>query len=96
MRNSTSDAAKLAAKNAKVKGFSPVYSAGTDWYFAMAFVYDYGGAIAKTHAGKWVGTLDSKQSIAGLTAWKNFWQATSKASPHLGRGEPGPVRRVLA
>ncbi len=32
----TADAQKLAAKNAKVKGFSPVYSAGTDWYFAMA------------------------------------------------------------
>ena len=25
-------------------------SAGTDWYFAMSFVYDYGGSIATTHA----------------------------------------------
>src|SRR5919198_5352098 len=41
----TAAAKKLRAKNAK-KGFSPVYIAGTDWYFAMSFVYDYGGQIA--------------------------------------------------
>jgi N,N'-diacetylchitobiose transport system substrate-binding protein len=84
------DAKILAAKNAKVKGFSPVYSAGTDWYFAMAFVYDFGGTIARTHAGKWVGALDSKQSIAGLTAWKNFWLSTSKASPTSDENNPAP------
>ena len=84
------DANKLSAKNAKVKGFSPVYSAGTDWYFAMAFVYDFGGSIAKTHAGKWVGTLDSKQAVAGLTAWKAFWKATSKASPTSDEANPAP------
>ena len=84
------DAQKLSAKNATVKGFSPVYSAGTDWYFAMAFVYDFGGSIAKTHAGKWVGTLDSKQSVAGLTAWKAFWNATSKASPTSDEANPAP------
>ena len=84
------DAKVLSAKNAKVKGFSPVYSAGTDWYFAMAFVYDFGGTIAKTKSGKWVGALDSKQSIAGLTAWKSFWQATSKASPTSDENNPAP------
>src|SRR6476646_3748884 len=60
----TADAAKLAAKNKGVKGFSPVYFAGTDWYFAMAFVYDYGGSIARTQGGKWYGNLDSPQSLA--------------------------------
>jgi N,N'-diacetylchitobiose transport system substrate-binding protein len=84
------DAKKLQVKNAKVKGFSPVYSAGTDWYFAMAFVYDFGGTIAKTKSGKWVGSLDSKQSIAGLTAWKAFWKATSKASPTSDEANPAP------
>src|ERR1041385_3407867 len=39
------DAKKLLRKNSQ-KGFSPVYIAGTDWYFAMAFVFDYGGGIA--------------------------------------------------
>ncbi len=42
-----------------------MYFGGEDWYVAMAFVYDYGGTIARTHAGKWVGALDSPQAIAG-------------------------------
>jgi N,N'-diacetylchitobiose transport system substrate-binding protein len=76
----TADASKLAAANKSVKGFSPVYIAGEDWYVAMAFVYDYGGTIATTHGGKWYGALDSPESIAGLTAFKNFYLAASKAS----------------
>ena len=32
----------------------------------MSFVYDYGGQIAVTRKGKWIGTLDSPQAIAGL------------------------------
>ena len=50
------DAKKLLAKNPK-KGFSPVYIAGTDWYFAMSFVFDYGGGIATQVSGKWKGLL---------------------------------------
>jgi N,N'-diacetylchitobiose transport system substrate-binding protein len=86
----TADAKLLAAKNASVKGFSPVYMAGTDWYFAMSFVYDYGGSIARTHAGKWVGSLDSKESIAGLTAWKNFFKVASKAPATSDENKPAP------
>jgi len=56
----------------------------------MAFVYDFGGSIAKTHAGKWVGNLDSKQSVAGLTAWKNFYKATSKAPATSDENHPAP------
>jgi N,N'-diacetylchitobiose transport system substrate-binding protein len=86
----TSYAHKLAAANSKTKGFSPVYIAGTDWYFAMAFVYDYGGSIAKTRGGKWVGNLDSKQSLAGLNAFKNFFAAASKASKTADENHPAP------
>jgi N,N'-diacetylchitobiose transport system substrate-binding protein len=86
----TADAKKLAAKNSSVKGFSPVYIAGTDWYFAMSFVYDFGGSIAKTSKGKWLGNLDSRQSIAGLTAYKNFWTAVSKASKTSDENHPAP------
>src|SRR5262245_15966476 len=82
-------AKKLAAAN-KQKGFSPVYIAGPDWYTAMNFVYDYGGAIAKTSKGKWVGTLDSPRSVAGLTAWKNFWTAASRASKTQDEAHPFP------
>ena len=86
----TADAAKLAAANKSVKGFSPVYLPGTDWYFAMSFVYDFGGTIAYTHAGKWVGALDSPQSVAGLTAFKNFWKSVSKASTTSNEANPAP------
>jgi N,N'-diacetylchitobiose transport system substrate-binding protein len=85
------DIHKIAAKNSKAKGFSPVYIAGTDWYFAMSFVYDYGGQIAaQASNGKWVGTLDSRNSIKGLTAFKTFWKSASKATPTSDEGNPAP------
>jgi N,N'-diacetylchitobiose transport system substrate-binding protein len=86
----TADARKLAAKNNKVKGFSPVYIAGTDWYVAMGFVYDYGGSIATTSRGNWVGTLDSKNSLAGLAAFARFFKAASKAAPTSNEAKPAP------
>ena len=85
----TAGGRKLAAQN-KQKGFSPVYIAGPDWYTAMNFVFDYGGQIAVTRKGKWVGTLDSPRSVAGLTAWKNFWTATSRASKTQDEAHPFP------
>jgi N,N'-diacetylchitobiose transport system substrate-binding protein len=83
------DAKKLFAKNPK-KGFSPVYIAGTDWYVAMGFVFDYGGGIAQQVSGKWKGLLNSPKSIAGLTAYKNFFLATSRASKTTDETHPNP------
>jgi N,N'-diacetylchitobiose transport system substrate-binding protein len=83
------DAKKLLAKNPQ-KGFSPVYIAGTDWYVAMGFVFDYGGGIATEVSGKWKGLLSSPQSIAGLTAYKNFFLATSRASKTTDETHPNP------
>jgi N,N'-diacetylchitobiose transport system substrate-binding protein len=86
----TSFAAKLRAKSGNKKGFSPVYIAGTDWYVAMSFVYDYGGKIAATRRGKWVGTLDSKASLRGLAAYKRFFEAASGASKTTDENHPNP------
>ncbi len=83
------DAKKLLAKNPK-KGFSPVYIAGTDWYVAMGFVFDYGGGIAAQVSGKWKGLLGSRKSIAGLTAYKNFYLATSRAAKTTDETHPNP------
>jgi N,N'-diacetylchitobiose transport system substrate-binding protein len=80
---------KLLAKN-RQKGFSPVYIAGKDWYVAMAFVFDYGGGIASQVSGKWKGILDSPKSIAGLTAFKNFFAASSRASKTALENSPYP------
>jgi N,N'-diacetylchitobiose transport system substrate-binding protein len=85
----SADAKKLMAKNPK-KGFSPVYTAGTDWYFAMSFVYDFGGQIAALKHGKWVGQLESKKSQAGLAAYKRFFNAASRASKTGTENRPYP------
>jgi N,N'-diacetylchitobiose transport system substrate-binding protein len=83
------DAGKLNAKFRK-KGFSPVYIAGEDWYVAMGFVFDYGGNIATRVSGKWKGALNSPKSIAGLTAFKNFFNAASRASKTTIETQPNP------
>jgi N,N'-diacetylchitobiose transport system substrate-binding protein len=85
----TAIAKKLGARN-KDKAFSPVYIAGTDWYFAMSFVYDYGGTIAVTNKGKWVGTLDRPRALAGLAAYKRFFDASSRASKTTDEVRPNP------
>jgi N,N'-diacetylchitobiose transport system substrate-binding protein len=83
------DARALMAKNSK-KGFSPVYIAGTDWYFAMSFVFDYGGGIAQRVSGKWKGVLASPKSIAGLNAYKSFFATASRASKTTDETHPNP------
>jgi N,N'-diacetylchitobiose transport system substrate-binding protein len=86
----TADAAKLSKKFGKTKGFSPVYIAGTDWYAAMSFVFDYGGGIATQVSGKWKGLLTKPQSIAGLNAYKSFFAAASRASKTTDEAHPNP------
>jgi N,N'-diacetylchitobiose transport system substrate-binding protein len=85
----TALAKKLAAKNSG-KGFSPLYIAGQDWYVGLGFVYDYGGQIAKVYRGQWQGTLDSPKAIAGLTAFKRFFNVVSKASKSTIETKPWP------
>jgi N,N'-diacetylchitobiose transport system substrate-binding protein len=85
----TANARKLGTAN-KAKGFSPVYIAGTDWYFAMSFVYDYGGQIATRVSGKWKGVLDQPAALAGLAAYKRFFEAASRASKTTDETRPNP------
>jgi N,N'-diacetylchitobiose transport system substrate-binding protein len=85
----TADAKKLRARNGK-RSFSPVYIAGTDWYFAMSFVYDYGGTIATFSRGKWHGALTSPQARAGLAAYQRFFNAASHASKTGTEDRPQP------
>jgi N,N'-diacetylchitobiose transport system substrate-binding protein len=82
-------AKRIGARNDS-KAFSPVYIAGTDWYVAMSFVYDYGGKIAITNKGKWIGTLDRPKALAGLAAFKRFFDASSRASKTTDEAHPNP------
>ena len=81
---------KIGKQN-KLKGFSPLYVGGQDWYTALSFVFDYGGSIAQQVSGKWKGTLASPKSVAGLTAFKNFFNLTqSKSTATLDGTNPFP------
>jgi N,N'-diacetylchitobiose transport system substrate-binding protein len=82
-------AKKLGAMD-KDKAFSPVYIAGTDWYVAMGFVYDFGGSIAKQVGKRWTGQLATPASLAGLAAYKNFFLAASRASKTTDETHPNP------
>jgi N,N'-diacetylchitobiose transport system substrate-binding protein len=74
--------AKLMAKfgGSKNPNYSAVYFPGRYWYAAMSFVYDYGGQIAKTKNGKWVGTLAEPKALSGLTAWRSTARLLSRAN----------------
>jgi N,N'-diacetylchitobiose transport system substrate-binding protein len=85
----TALARKIGAKYPS-KTYSPVYIAGTDWYVAMSFVADYSGKIAMTRKGKWVGTLDRPAALAGLAAYKRFFEAASRASKSTDEARPNP------
>ena len=85
----TALAKRIGAKH-KASSFSPVYIAGTDWYVAMSFVYDYGGQIAITRGGKWIGTLDRPKALQGLAAYKRFFDAASRASKTTDEAHPQP------
>jgi N,N'-diacetylchitobiose transport system substrate-binding protein len=85
------DFVKIGRQNGRVKGFSPLYVGGQDWYTALSFVFDYGGDIATQVSGKWKGTLNSPRSIAGLTAFKKFFTLTqSKSTATLDGTSPFP------
>ncbi|HUZ16137.1 MAG TPA: extracellular solute-binding protein [Gaiellaceae bacterium] len=86
-----SDLTKVKAKEKGIKHYSPFYMGGTDWYSALSFVYDYGGSIAVLKHGKWVGQLESKRSIAGLTAYMKFFHSYApKSAATLNEANPAP------
>jgi N,N'-diacetylchitobiose transport system substrate-binding protein len=82
---------KVGKMQKHVKGFAPLYVGGEDWFTALGFVFDYGGSIAHQVNGKWVGTLASKNSVAGLTRFKQFFTATqSRSTATLDGSNPFP------
>ncbi len=71
---------KVMARHKSDRNYSALYFPGKYWYAGMSFVYDYGGAIARFKKGKWVGTLNSPQALAGLTKLKSTVLALSRAN----------------
>jgi len=73
------DGRKLMKKYGKDSGYSAVYFPGKYWYFALSFVYDYGGQIAIQHGGKWKGTLNTPRALTALNQAKAVFKL-SRAS----------------
>jgi N,N'-diacetylchitobiose transport system substrate-binding protein len=73
------DGRKLMKKYGKDKSYSAVYFPGKYWYFAMSFVYDYGGQIAVHKNGKWKGTLNTPKALLALNQAKAVFKL-SRAS----------------
>ncbi len=74
------DGRKLMKKYGKDSGYSAVYFPGKYWYFAMSFVYDYGGQIAVRKGGKWKATLNTPQALTALNQVKAVFTQLSRAS----------------
>ena len=79
---------KLMKKNGSDSDFSALYFPGKYWYYAMGFVYDYGGKIAVLKNGKWQGALNSKKAIQALTKVKQVVNSLSRASKTTDEANP--------
>lgn len=82
---------KLKQTYGRTKNFSAFYFAGRDWYSGLSYVYAYGGQIAKTKGGQWVGALDSPAAVRGLTKMKEVVLGLSKASRTTDEAHPFPT-----
>jgi len=72
-----SDGAKLQKVFAHRSGFSALYFPGQYWYAGLPMIWDHGGNIATLQNGKWVGTLSSANSLAGLAEFKQIQNTLS-------------------
>ena len=88
---------KVGKMQSHVKGFSPMYVGGEDWFTALGFVFDYGGSIAHKSHGKWVGTLASKKSLSGPQEVQGVLpRDAAEIVGEARRDQSLPVHRLLA
>jgi N,N'-diacetylchitobiose transport system substrate-binding protein len=73
-------AGKLQEANKSNSKYSAFYFPGKYWYGAVPFVWTNGGDIAtQDDAGTWTGTLNSAESVKGLTQLKDLVDKYSQA-----------------
>jgi N,N'-diacetylchitobiose transport system substrate-binding protein len=72
-------AGKLQAANKDNKEYSAFYFPGRYWYGALPFIWANGGDIATQDGGTWTGTLDSADSVKGLTELSDLVDKYSQA-----------------
>ena len=69
----------LKEANADTPNFSGIYLPGKNWYAVLSYIWDKGGDIAVQEDGKWVGQLDSPESVAGLEYFKQVFDEANAA-----------------
>ena len=70
----------ITEKNPKgIDKFSGFYLGGQDWRDGISWIFANGGDIAKEEGGKWVGTLDSPESLKGLQQLQDLYKSASNA-----------------
>ncbi|MEV0848216.1 extracellular solute-binding protein [Streptomyces sp. NPDC049954] len=80
-----------------------IYLPGQNWYTLAGFIWDEGGDLAKKTGGKWAGTLDSPESLAGMAQYREL-QALGKGPKDSDEAKPpqadvfakGDVAQVVA
>lgn len=72
--------ADITAKNPKnISNFSGFFLGGQDWRDGISWIFANGGDIAQKKGGKWVGTLESEESLKGLQQLQDLYKNASKA-----------------
>jgi len=72
--------ADITAKNPKnINNFSGFFLGGQDWRDGISWIFANGGDIAQKKGGKWVGTLESENSLKGLQQLQDLYKNASKA-----------------
>ena len=92
----TSDLSKLNKKYGSKKGWSPLYIAGTDWYFALSFVYDFGGIDRPADQRQVEGHARVAQGRRRADRVQGVLQRRLARKQDDRRGASEPVRRLRA
>lgn len=87
MEEFTSAAAKLKQKSGKAD-FSGYWLPGKDWRDGAALLWDAGGDFAAPDGDGWKGTLSTPESLAGLTAFQDLYDAASGAPADANESDP--------
>ncbi|MEB4614487.1 extracellular solute-binding protein [Leucobacter sp. M11] len=72
--------ATITEKNPKdITDFSGFFLGGQDWRDGVSWIFANGGDIAKLEDGTWVSTLDSPESLTGLSQLQDLQRKASNA-----------------
>ncbi len=81
-------AVDLKKANPKPANFSGFWLPGQDWRNGVTFVWDAGGGLAEADGDAWTASLDSPESVAGLTTVQKLFTEASGAAKDGNEADP--------